>query len=452
MKENEMMDRKDKLLEFFKTKAASLWNKNDKLFLACSGGMDSVVLGHLLISSGYTFEILHANFQLREEESERDELFVRSLANHWQMNIQVRRFDTIAAMNETGTGVQEAARNLRYEWFDQVLDAVPSSKKWLLTAHHADDQVETVAMNFFRGTGIAGLRGMKEKNERLVRPLLAVFHDQMEAYAETNELKWVEDSSNRSTHYTRNLFRLEILPLIEKVFPAVRHNIFENAVRMAEVEQVYIGEMEKIRKKLMVQQGENIAIPVNLLEKQAPLDAIMHHLFSPFGFSAAQIPELKKLFSASSGKFISSATHRVLRNRNWLLIDPVQSKQSSMIIIENQASIIEFPHGRILMDDHIGAPDNDPLNAYVDKSLISYPLILRPWKPGDYFYPLGMRKKKKLSRFMTDAKLSRSEKEKHWVLESNKKIVWVIGRRIDDRFKIISSDKPSIKLSFSPHT
>ena len=435
---------------FSPVKAASLWKKGDKLFLACSGGMDSVVLGHILKTMGYAFEILHVNFQLRGEESERDENFVRSLAEEWNMPVRVKRFDTAAEMEEMGVGVQETARNLRYAWFDEVLNNDASKNKWLLTAHHADDQVETIAMNFFRGTGIAGLRGMKEKNGNKVRPLLSVSQDILKAYALSNELRWVEDSSNLSSTYTRNLFRLEILPLIEKVFPSVRQNIMDNASRMADVEQVYANEMEKIRKKLCQQQGDSIAIPVNLLKKQVPIDSIMHHVFSPFGFSSSQVVELKKLLDAPTGKFISSATHRVLRNRNWLLIDPVITTGPSILLIDQVQKEIDFPAGKLKLEDHMGPIDTNHHHAFVDKAQLKFPLILRLWKTGDYFYPLGMRKKKKISRFMTDIKLSRTEKEKQWVLESDKKIVWVIGKRIDERFKVSSLDMPSLRISIDP--
>ena len=450
-----MMDRStmksvEEVSSLFQAKAASLWKKGDKLFLACSGGMDSVVLGHLLKNMGCSFEILHVNFQLRGEESERDEMFVRLLAEEWGMPVKIKRFDTVSAMKEMGAGVQEAARELRYTWFEEVLQDDTAHNKWLLTAHHADDQVETVAMNFFRGTGIAGLRGMKEKNGQRIRPLLSFSQDSLAAYAMRHQLKWVEDSSNLSAKYTRNFFRLEILPMIEKIFPAVRQNILENAHRMEEVEQVYENEMEKIRKKLFQHQGDSIAIPVNLLQKQVPLDSVMHHVFSPFGFSSGQIIELKKLLDTPTGKFISSATYRVLRNRNWLLIDPIRTTGSSILLVDPQQSEIDFPSGKLLLEDHQGAIDKDPAHAFVDKAQLEFPLILRPWKTGDYFYPLGMKKKKKIARFLTDSKLSRTEKEKQWVLESNKKIVWVIGQRIDDRFKIRSSENPCLKIGFIP--
>lgn len=432
----------------FKEKSASLWHPEDKLFLACSGGLDSVVLGYLLKEAGYSFEVLHANFQLRGEESKRDEEFVVSLAKKWNVKIEVRRFDTEEAMSISGTGLQETARNLRYNWFDQVLQNVDFNGKWLLTGHHADDQVETVMMNFFRGTGIAGLRGMKEKNGNRIRPLLSVFRNELEAYAQHHQIEWVEDSSNKSSAYTRNFFRLELLPEIEKVFPAVRQNIIETSKRLTEVELVFAREMERVIQKLIHKKDDALGIPVNLLRKMSPLDTILHALFSRFGFSAQQIPELKKLMDADTGKFIQSDTHRVLKNREWLLIDEPVKKDISFFIVESETKKICLESAELTFKILPGIEQFDayPNHAWIDMKFVKYPLIVRKWKPGDYFYPLGMKKKKKIARFLTDLKLNRIQKENQWVIESDKKIIWVIGRRTDDRVKINSNTKDSLLI------
>ena len=448
MKSNDKSVLSSRLLSLIKGKSPSLWHSDDKLFLACSGGLDSVVLGHLIKTAGFSFQILHANFQLRGEESKRDEDFVVSLAKHWGVKIDVRRFDTEQAMSASGTGLQETARNLRYDWFDEVLLKEASSGKWLLTGHHADDQVETVMMNFFRGTGIAGLRGMKEKNGNRLRPLLSVFRNELEDYAHLHDLKWVEDSSNQSSKYTRNFFRLELLPEIEKVFPAVKQNIIETSIRIAEVEQVYTREMDRIIKKLIHKKGEALGIPVNLLRMMSPLDTILHALFSPYGFSAHQIPELKKLMDAATGKFILSDTHRVLKNREWILIDELAKKAISFFIVESETTKVCLESAELTFETLLGIEqfDTNPNHAWIDMRFVKYPLIVRKWKPGDYFYPLGMKKKKKIARFLTDLKLNRIQKENQWVVESNNKIIWVVGRRTDDRVKINSNTKDSLLI------
>jgi tRNA(Ile)-lysidine synthase len=414
--------------------------------------LDSVVLGQLLKDAGYGFEILHANFQLREEESNRDEEFVKKIAEEWNVGIQVKRFDTHKAMLETGHGVQETARDLRYNWFDQVLNDADVDDKWLLTAHHADDQVETVLMNLFRGTGLAGLRGMKEKNGNRIRPLLSFFKKELESYAHIHHLRWVEDSSNQSSKYTRNFFRIEWLPEIEKVFPAVRKNIFETALRIAEAEQVYEKEIGRVISKLVQKKDGNIGVPVNLLKTKSPLDTILFALFSRYGFSAHQVPELKKLMEAPTGKFIVSDTHRVLKNREWMLIEKLEYKEQSYVVIEKMNSETPFAEGVIMMDKVSHEPINtDRHVACIGERHIKWPLILRPWKAGDYFYPLGMKKKKKISRFLTDLKLSKTEKERQWVLESDKKIIWVVGRRIDERCKLKSNNQTYFQMKFIPN-
>ena len=417
-----------------------LWKESDSLLLACSGGIDSIVLATLLHKMHQHVEILHCNFNLRGEESKRDEEFVRAFAHSMGLPCHVQSFDTKAEIKKMGKGVQEVARMLRYEWFYKVMESRQQAnrKTYLLTAHHADDQVETIAMNFFRGTGIAGMHGMQVKAGSLIRPLLFANRAEIYAFAESNAIAWVDDSSNVEDNYTRNHFRHHVIPAVEKIFPEVRQNLLDNSKRFSEMEIIYKKQIEKIKSGLIVQQGQSIAIPVNKLKSVSPLDTIMFEVFRDFGFSAHQVPEIKKLFDAISGKSVSSTTHRVLRNRNWLLIDAVEEKTHDIIVIEEGVETISFNNTILQISRYEGyrSPDDNVHHAWIDLEAIRFPLLLRPWKPGDYFYPLGMRKKKKIARFLTDLKLSLAEKEKQWVIESDKKIIWVIGRRIDDRVKI----------------
>jgi tRNA(Ile)-lysidine synthase len=433
----------------------SLWKEGDLLLLACSGGVDSVVLATLLQRMHQHVEILHCNFNLRGEESKRDEDFVRSLAQSMGLPCQVQSFDTKAAVLTMGKGVQEVARMLRYEWFDTVIEARQKQYKhvYLLTAHHADDQAETIAMNFFRGTGMAGMHGIQIKAGNLIRPLLFVKRAEILGFAESNDIAWVDDSSNMEDNYTRNHFRHHVIPQVEKIFPAVTQNLLDNAKRFSEMEIIYNKQIEKIKAGLMVKQGQSLAIPVNKLMSMSPLDTIMFEVFRDFGFSAHQVPEIKKLFDAISGKSVSSASHRVLRNRNWLLIDPIEDKTHEIIVIEEGVESISFDNSLLQIKKYDGnrMPDEDANHAWIDLRAITFPLILRPWKPGDYFYPLGMRKKKKVAKLLTDLKLSLAEKENQWVIESDKKIIWVVGRRIDDRFKLSSSSQKVMSIGLKNH-
>ena len=417
-----------------------LWKQQDSLLLACSGGLDSVVLAWLLKNSGFSFEILHCNFNLRGDESNRDEQFVRSLAAEMNVNIQVKSFETREQMVNMGKGVQETARILRYRWFEEVVKEkkLLGSEVWVLLAHHKDDQAETIAMNFFRGTGISGLIGMKPKLNHLVRPLLSFSRKELAEYAAALSIKWVEDSSNADDHYTRNLFRLEVLPLIRKVFPEVDANLVGNGKRFSEINFIYQLHLEKTIQKLLLKNDVGWKIPVRKLMNMVPLDTIMFEVFSKFGFNVDHCMEIKKLFLASTGKSMQSASHIVLKNREWLLITSVSEVKNKLVVISENATEIAFGNQTMTMKSVVVENLNLLENhvAYINKYELTFPLILRPWKEGDYFYPLGMKKKKKISRFMTDIKLSKFEKDQQWVLESGKKIVWVVGRRIDDRFKI----------------
>ena len=431
-----------------------LWSATDQLLVACSGGVDSVVLVHLLKKAGYPFMILHCNFNLRGEESMRDELFVRQLASSLGVDLEVKSFDTKTAMETMGKGTQETARILRYSWFSEMVEQKhqPNKKTYLLTAHHGDDLAETMAMNFFRGTGIAGLHGIPERSGTAIRPLLFARRSEILDYATGSTIQWVDDSSNLDDHYTRNLFRNIIFPEVQKVFPAATVNLMESAKRFTEIELLYRQRINELKAKLVQSIDGNICIAVNKLTQVDAIDTVMHEIFKEFGFGASQIPEIKKLFTASSGKYTQSSTHRVLRNRAWLLIDPLTVEDNAIVLVE--AGVSEVPVNGFLLSfsavNSLVNPDHDPGHAFVDARFIQYPLIVRKWKNGDYFYPLGMKKKKKVARFLTDLKLSKIEKENQWVIESNKKIIWVIGRRIDDRVKLTESSKSVLILNLKP--
>jgi tRNA(Ile)-lysidine synthase len=389
---------------------------------------------------------------LRGEESKRDELFVKELATQLNVPFQVKQFDTNKEMEVRKKGVQETARNLRYEWFDEVIKSDRSTtKKWLLTAHHADDQVETIMMQIFRGTGIAGLQGMKVKTGNIVRPLLFAQRQQLTDYATQHHLTWVEDSSNASFNYTRNFLRHKVIPQIEEIIPELTSNMLVNGKRFEEIEMVYQQKIDEIKKRLIVVKEKSFAIPVNKLKNIQPLDTIMHEIFSGFGFAAHQIPELKKLFEASTGKYISSDQYRVLKNRNWLLIEPIVEQEQIIRIVEQFDKELTLDNNVLRFQQVAAGYDfkNDSQQALLNLSKLKFPLIVRKWKAGDYFYPLGMKRKKKVSRFMIDIKLSLTEKEQQWVLESDKKIVWVVGRRIDERFKIEESTTNRLLVTIS---
>jgi tRNA(Ile)-lysidine synthase len=421
-----------------------------KLLIAVSGGIDSVVLTDLIFRCGYDFIIAHCNFQLRGKESERDEKFVRSLGEKYKKEVAVRKFETERYSQENKISIQEAARNLRYDWFMSFLKTTAGGTcEAIVTAHHADDNIETVLMNFFRGAGLQGLEGIPAFQSLILRPLLIFRKKELIEYARDHKLQFVEDSSNETDKYTRNFFRHQVIPLIKEKYPSVEENILDNIQRFTDATEVYKNAISEIRKKLIVQKGLEVYIPILKLKQQRPLRTIIWELFKDYYINPNQVDEMIKLLDAENSSFIKNEFHTFIKDRKWIIITTNRTDQiADHIVIEPDRKNVHFPNGKMLFEI---IPADAGLTgaahiAQLDADAISYPLSLRKWRQGDYFYPLGMCKKKKLARFFIDSKLSKIEKEKVWVLEMNKKIIWVVGMRIDDRFKVTPKTKKILKI------
>ena len=339
---------------------------------------------------------------------------------------------------------------------DRKTDAANNEQRttdnYILTAHHADDTIETVLMNFFRGTGIKGLRGIQPKNGKVIRPLLFARRKELEEFVKANQLDYVTDSTNFENEYTRNFFRNKILPSVKEYFHAADENILRNAERFAEVEKLYNEAITLHKKKLLEPKGNEIHIPVLKLRKSTPLHTIVYEIIKGYNFTSHQTEEVIALLDSESGKYISSSTHRIIKNRNWLIIAPVKAADAQIVLIEEgennvQCSMFNVQLSKVNTANGQLSTANE--TAMLDANEISFPLLLRKWKQGDYFYPLGMKKKKKLSRFFIDNKLSKTAKENVWVIESNKKIIWVVGHRIDERFKVTDKTKEVLQISIS---
>ncbi|MBI5857478.1 MAG: tRNA lysidine(34) synthetase TilS [Sphingobacteriales bacterium] len=443
-------------------KSADLFSPKDKLLLAVSGGVDSVVLCELCKQAGYDFTIAHCNFQLRDEESERDEAFVKSLGSKYGVEVKVERFETQKYAAENKLSIQETARELRYNWFKELINELTDKPiNHLLTAHHRDDNIETVLMNFFRGTGLSGLTGIPEKSGYIRRPLLEFSKEELVAFARENKLDWVEDSSNKSSKYTRNVFRNEIIPAITKVYPQVKRNLADNIDRFREIEKLYRLGADAIIKKLCKVKGKELYIPVKQLMGYDN-KALIYEIISNYGFTEKQVDEVIKLSESESGKYTQSPSgeYRIIRHRHWFIISPGIAIDSENIIIEEGDKNLQFAMGSLEFKQLPGEKCKLPVSnsaACLDMKEIGFPLLLRKWKTGDYFYPLGMKNlpagrqgKKKLSRFFIDQKLSKTEKEKVWVMESNQRIIWVVGYRIDERFKVTDKTKKVLCIQLTP--
>lgn len=445
--------------EIWQSRFSWIGKHNSLLLLAISGGADSVALAHLLHREGFTLELLHCNFGLRGEESNRDETFVRTLAQKLNVLVHVKHFDTQTYATEARVSIQEAARELRYKWFAVQLNEAetryPNASPYLVTAHHANDNTETMLFNLFRGTGLKGLTGMEyyRNDLSLLRPLLNCSKDDLLHYLQDIGETFVEDSSNLSNDYTRNFLRNEVLPALQQVFPQVQDNLMHTLHRLKEAAVLYEEAILTRIGKLVIPKGEEWHIPVESWKCQEPQRTITYELLRPFGFSAAQVDHALQLFDAPTGSQLFSPTHRLLRNRNWMIIAPLKVKgeeEPSVQVWEENDDSIQFAGGVLekMSVTDLSIPANAATSVLIDAAAISEPLVLRKWKQGDYFYPLGMNKKKKLSRFFIDLKLSVLQKEQVWVLLSGERILWVIGLRIDQRCRITPNTKEGLLLHY----
>ncbi len=438
----------------FHRQFGKLLPKNFKFIVAVSGGVDSVVLVDLMSMLNINFSIAHCNFQLRGAESVRDEKFVKNLAEKYSCEVFIKKFDTEIYAHENKISIQVAARNLRYNWFAELQKNESIQPAFILTAHHLNDNIETVFINFCRGTGIDGLTGISgfDKERKIIRPLLNYTKQKLLNCASTKGLQFVEDSTNALNKYTRNSFRNQIIPLIQEHFPQVEENIQTNIQRLNDVAFIYHESIERLKKSLIKKVGDEVNIPIFKLKKTQPLHTIVWEIFKDFNFTSHQVTEIIKLLDANNGATILSSSHQILNNRNWFIISIIANKSNAHFLIEKNSAKIEFEEGQLRFEK-IEHHSSFKISTYqntvtLDTKNITYPLLLRKWKTGDYFYPLGMNKKQKLSRFFINQKLSMLDKEKIWVLESNKKIVWIVGHRIDDRFKLISSTKNVLKITY----
>lgn len=422
----------------------------DTLLLAVSGGLDSIVLTHLCVQAGIKVEMAHCNFQLRGAESERDETFVRQLADQYGIPVFVQRFDTEEYATAHKRSIQVAARELRYQWLEELRQE--RGLTFIATAHHMQDNVETVWMNLSKGTGIAGLHGILPIQGQIVRPLLFATREAIKAYADAENLQHVEDSSNTTDKYTRNFFRHQVLPRLEEILPEVVKSTGASIERFREAEMLYRQAVDVHIKKLIEQRGQEYFIPILKLQQARPLATIAYEILKPFQCSASQAAQVVDLLNSEPGKWVATATHRIVRDRKWLIITPLEAAASAHFIIEEDQHLVQLPDAQLKLDilpqEGFGVPTAAHIGC-LDLQQVQFPLLLRKWKKGDYFYPLGMAKKKKLSRFFIDQKLSLPEKEKVWVLESQKRIIWVAGMRIDDRFKITAKTKKILKLELA---
>lgn len=418
--------------------------KDKKLLLAVSGGVDSMVLLDLFYKLKFDICVAHCNFQLRGKESDADELLVREMCQDGYIPYFIESFDTLEFAKENKLSIQLAARKLRYDWFQELLSL---GFDYVLTAHHLDDNVETFLINFTRGTGLEGLTGIPVQNENIIRPLLPFSRDEIENYAIDNKIQWREDSSNASDKYFRNKLRHNIVPTLKELNTGFLDS-FQNTLHHLQQAESLVNDASKlVFEKVVKEKGNQLEIHLNSLLEFQNYKAYLYQWLKAFGFSAWN--DIYDLVEAQSGKQVFSETHVLLKDREKLLLSERNLiNKSEVFIIESIESKVNIPlkliFSRFSGDKHVNANC-----IFVDEDKINFPLIIRKWQEGDYFYPAGMNGKKKLSKYFKDEKYSLLDKENQWLLCSEDQIIWVIGKRADQRFIATETTQQNIKIELA---
>lgn len=425
-----------------------LFDKNDRVLVALSGGVDSVVLATLMLRSGYTFSVAHCNFHLRGEESNRDERFVRSWAEKNKIKLFVSEFDTYEYMQQKGISLEMAARELRYSMFKNLMTSQGFSL--LATAHHADDSAETFFINLLRGTGIAGLHGILPKHDNIVRPLLFATRKDIFDFAKANNIPFVEDSTNEETQFLRNKIRHRLFPLLKDLCPNFDTVIKKDIDRLRETEIVFRSVIERLRADIIEKESNICKINIDRLKKLHPIRILLYELLSEYGFNETDSNNVLASLDKESGKQFFSKTHRLLKDRNYLFITPLNADQHQERYLLNESqNMVNEPIHLVLetLEDLTFVNISKDRNiAMFDKDMLQFPLVLRHWKQGDAFVPFGMKKSKKLSDFFTSEKYSLIEKQQQWLLCSGNDIIWIVGRRTDNRYRISEKTKTILKI------
>ena len=411
--------------------------RENRILLAVSGGIDSMVMTHLFLTAGFNIGIAHCNFCLRTEESDMDEELVRKYAAEHNTPFYTKRFNTRSYAKENGLSVQMAARELRYNWFEEIRKE--HNFDFIAVAHNLNDNIETLLINLTRGTGITGLTGMRPSHNRIIRPILFATRQVIVEYCMKYKIIFREDRSNAGTVYTRNKIRHLVIPVLKEINPSVEITLNETAERLFEINEIVSEHVREISKKVIEDKGSDIIFNIKLLKADLHNNTILYELFKPYGISGLLLKDLMKIIDGRTGGQISTGTHRIIKNRQELIVSPLKAYEEvyyEISSIKGFGKVSEIISARIIKGKSNYVISSDRYTAYLDAQKIFYPVIIRKWKAGDYFYPLGMNNKKKLSDYFVDRKYSIPEKENALIMESAGEIVWILGERIDDRFKV----------------
>jgi tRNA(Ile)-lysidine synthase len=424
----------------------NLFNKSNKILVAVSGGADSIALLQLLVENGFTCGIAHCNFQLRRNDSDLDTAFVKGIAGKKSLFFHYKKFETTAFAKEKKISVEMAARELRYEWFEEIRKEFNYAR--IATAHHLNDSAETFFLNLFRGTGIAGLTGIAPRRNWVVRPILFATRPEILDYIKSNKLDFRTDQTNFDTNIERNWIRHELIPVIEKKYPSLIFTIENNMQYLNEASFFFNQKIKSLLQKWVVKNGEEEKIPCGHILYHKSGKTILHEWLYCAGFNASQIDDIFESLSQQPGKQFFSQTHQLLKDRKYLILAPLSMKDLSEYFIYEEKKIevagLEF---ELCENKNIDFKKNNAVQ-FLDYSKLEFPLILRRWRKGDYFYPFGMKnKKKKVSDYFIDEKINRAEKEQAFVLQSGNYIAAIVNYRINERFKITDGTRQVFKIT-----
>jgi tRNA(Ile)-lysidine synthase len=408
-----------------------------RYLLTVSGGIDSVVMAELFHEARIDFDFAHCNFNLRGEESEGDQIFVEDLARRMKVSCFVTRFDTPDYAEVNGISIQMAARDLRYAWFEEIRKK--NGHDFIVTGHNQNDMVETVLINFARGSGIRGLSGMRPKTGFLVRPLLFASRAEIRKYADSRSLSWREDSSNAETKYIRNRIRHVLIPEFEAINPAFMQNATETISHLYQTGKLVNLALAQIKKAVWIELPEKVLIDIEKLREFPSVETTLFELLREFGCTSILVRSIMSSFESTPGKRFITRTHSITRDRAHLIITKNSTPDDTRVNIDEDTVLITHPihltAGILQVNPGFTIPP-DIRYAVLDREKLVFPLILRRWKTGDQFHPLGMKGSKKISDFLIDNKVPLPDKQNVWVIESSGNIVWVVNHRIDDRYRI----------------
>jgi len=429
-------------------KKNELIHPNDSLLLAVSGGVDSMVMANLFHQAGYNFGVAHVNYKLRGDDSENDQKLVEDWCNEHQVTIHIHEVNP--AEYEVGESIQMVARRIRYDFFESLI----GKYSLVATAHNANDNVETVLLNLTKGTGIHGLEGIAMKRDRLIRPILYASREEIYAFAKEQGIKWREDKSNQKSDYQRNLIRNQVIPLLKSVNSNLEHTFDATIQRMIGAAQILDERVEQLSERFETQ-GDIVSLDLDWFDHEPKSIVLLSNLIKNYGFNYSNAQDLAgAILRKESGKIFYAEDYVINLDRNTILISPRKDQKEFELLLDERMG--EHRLGNLIFNLQLESGNNFQTGfrqdiGYFDRDKISFPLKVRTWQQGDVFRPLGMKGKKKVSDFMIDSKIPLTLKKEVLVLESQGEIVWLIGHRIDDRFKVTASTTHMLKIELNHH-